>query len=120
MMRTADCLKTVNLMENGSVIPLWTGWTEMCGNISAANGWRLIRFMRWDFIVSAAWAVLWRVRTDGQSFVVSYLPAGVYTGIWEDAGCDSFWWREDKVEDAGGRVLLVDGGEDDRGADQFV
>ena len=56
---------------------------------------------------------------DGVSSV-SYLSAGVYPGIWEDAGCDSCWWREDKVENAGGCVLLVDGGGDDRGADQFV
>jgi hypothetical protein len=35
---------------------------------------------------------------DGISSV-SYLPAGVYTGIWEDAGCDLCRWRGDEVED---------------------
>ena len=51
---------------------------------------------------------------------VSYQPAGVYTGIWEDVGRDSGWWRGDEVEDGGGCVFLVDGGTECGGTDEFV
>lgn len=47
----------------------------------------------------------------------TYLSAGIYPSIWEDAGCDSCWRREDEVEDGGGCVLVVDGRGDGRGTD---
>ena len=41
---------------------------------------------------------------------MAHIQAGIYPGIWKDAGCDPCGGDTHKVENGGGCVFLVDGG----------
>ena len=50
------------------------GWPDRAVS-DAANGWRAIRFTRWDFTEEVVWAAPWQGRIGGRNFVC-FLPAG--------------------------------------------
>ena len=97
---------------------IWGGRTELCRTQRMVGEQSALR----DGILPRRLFGLLHGREESVDGIssVSYLPAGVYTGIWEDAGCDLCRWRGDEVEDGGGCVFLVDGGTECGGTDEFV